>query len=156
MYDQTLSLNWDKLQTTKEISLSIEGIVSLELPKDLKNIKVRVKNNKCIHLMMFLSTDPGFYLEYFDNKKVYKVQIKNDPRFIDYITYYERIEGDTEFDIVNKHTLAEESVYLKIFCPYTIIGDEGTTTISLDFEMKPLVGKVDLFLSQNILPDSVE
>ena len=95
---------------------------------------------------MFLSTDPGFYLEYFDNQKVYKVQVKNDPRFVDYISYYERIEEDKEFIIPNEHTLADKNIYLKIFCPFSKVGDESITKISLDFEMKPLVGKIVYFV----------
>ena len=140
-YDKTFGNIEDPLN----ISISQETLVKVELKGSTEKVSVDVKNNMCLHFLVFLSPDPDIELHFYPKFGLSHVILENDSGISQYLHNYQREKGDFRLDIDN-YLLEEnlENIYLRLLCPFYKKNEKDSVNISISVTkaMEPISSNI--------------
>lgn len=123
---------------TKTINFTNETIISLQMPFYTQSVKIEFKNNYCLHLFFYTSLDPRLRMDYFPLHGMYHIRssdssLENIRTF--FKTYTPAVKtGSKEFKFTDTD-LPNKEFYLRIFCPFSSIGNDNRTTLVVEIDV---------------------
>lgn len=144
---QQYDFNESDINTKKEFIVKREGYISIKLPYNVQSVEATFTNNICINRMVFFSMTDQFELLYNYQRNTYEGTLTGDPKFMDYLDFFEDKTDLEQYHIQNEHTLIEENIYLFIFCPFKHILTNKEMKVSLEFTKKEFDSKFKFFFN---------